>query len=131
MQRSLDRKWEGLMFVNPYGYYQDYRSYDLLKWKPIFETECVVEDYVDGLGRHDGRMGSLLGKLTWDEKVNSIPGGEWKLVGKEVTFGVSGFSDDERGWEYVFRTWPRGKEIKIIFSGVTNDGVPASARILR
>jgi len=119
--------WEGLMFVNPFSYYANHRSKDLLKYKPEFETEATVVGYANGNARHIGRMGAIQCELTWDMKVTSFTGGLGEHVGRKVNFEIGGgFSDAEREWDYVKSKWPIGGEIHFKFFGITRDGIPFS-----
>ncbi|MGC4115533.1 MAG: DNA ligase [Myxococcales bacterium] len=71
---------EGLMLRKPNSLYQVGRSSTLLKVKTFHDAEATVLEHVAGLGRHKGRMGSLLVQL---------PDGTRFNVG-------TGFSDHER-----------------------------------
>ena len=118
---------EGIMLVNPNAQYELCRSYNLLKVKTFYETEATVIGYEDGQNRHSGRMGSIIAKLTWDEKVTSLYGGKPEFVGKTVSFGIGGgFTDEQREWSYVSQNFPIGSEIHFSYLGVSSEGVPVS-----
>lgn len=118
---------EGIMLVNPNAQYELCRSYNLLKVKTFYETEATVIGYEDGQNRHLGRMGSVIAKLTWDEKVTSLYGGKPEFVGKTVSFGIGGgFTDEQREWSYVSQNFPIGSEIHFSYLGVSSEGVPVS-----
>lgn len=51
---------EGLMLRRPGSRYEAGRSPTLLKVKTFIDAEACVIDYVDGKGRHKGRVGSLV-----------------------------------------------------------------------
>jgi DNA ligase-1 len=51
---------EGLMLRRPGSRYEAGRSTTLLKVKTFHDAEARVIDYVDGKGRHKGRVGSLV-----------------------------------------------------------------------
>jgi DNA ligase-1 len=51
---------EGLMLRRPRSRYEAGRSTTLLKVKTFSDAEAHVIDYVDGKGRHKGRVGSLV-----------------------------------------------------------------------
>jgi DNA ligase-1 len=51
---------EGLMLRRPESRYEAGRSPTLLKVKTFHDAEARVIDYVDGKGRHKGRVGSLV-----------------------------------------------------------------------
>src|SRR5690606_2472740 len=51
---------EGLMLRRPGSRYEAGRSMTLLKVKTFIDAEARVIDYVQGKGRHQGRIGSLV-----------------------------------------------------------------------
>jgi len=126
---ALNLGWEGAMIINPFSNYEDWRSRNLLKVKPKFDIEAMVLYAEHGKGKHEGRMGSLVCRVTWDEKVTSFIGGKEKMIGKTVDFGVGGFTDTQRGWDYVQEHYQQGKDIPITFLSISRDGVPCSANI--
>lgn len=131
-ENAVNQGWEGAMLVNPYGYYKSHRSYDLLKRKPVFEDVAEVIGYEDGkTGKTLGKMGSIAVKHTWDEKVLTVPGGRYPMINQTVMFGVSGWEDGERDWDYVKATYPIGSEIHFKYNGVTKDGIPISPNVWR
>jgi len=118
---------EGIMLSNPNGYRTSGRSHDLLKVKAYYETEATVIGVSPGMGKHYNRMGALLCKLTWDDKVSSVYGGSRYMSGSTVTFNVGGgFSDTERGQD-----WPMGTIINFSYLGVTPNGTPVSPNFLK
>ena len=121
--------WEGIMLLNPRAYYEDYRSYNLLKVKPKFDMEATVVAHTLGTGKNSNRLGCLKCRMTWDEKVLGFTGGRQNFVGKTVYFGVSGMQDFQREWDYVHKYYPIGKEISFTFLGVTDLGTPFSCNI--
>jgi DNA ligase-1 len=54
---------EGLMLRKPASLYESGRSITLLKVKTFHDEDAVVVDYVQGKGRHKGRVGALLVRL--------------------------------------------------------------------
>jgi len=129
---TVRKGWEGAMLVNPDGWYEDHRSYNLLKRKPVFEAEATVIGYEDGkTGKTIGKMGAVVARIIWDEKVSSVPGGREGMVGSLATFGISGWCGDERDWDYIKRLYPIGSEISFKYNGVTKEGIPVSANVLR
>src|SRR5579884_2164527 len=94
---------EGLMLRKPSSYYEPKRSSTLLKVKQFHDADATVTGYVDGKGKHKGRMGALSCKL---------PSG--------VTFEVgTGFTDAQR------EKPPRiGTKITFRYQELTKDGVP-------
>ncbi|MFA5657634.1 MAG: hypothetical protein WDA37_12920 [Dysgonamonadaceae bacterium] len=122
---------EGVMLSNPYARYELKRSSNLLKVKKMYETEGQIVRHVEGKGKHSGRLGSIIATLTWDEKVESVYGGSKDLINKKVYFGVGGFSDEERDWDYVSEHFPIGGSISFSYLGVTPDGIPVSANLYK
>jgi DNA ligase-1 len=55
---------EGLMLREPASKYVNGRSSTLLKVKRMLEAEAIVVDYEPGKGRHKGRVGALISKLS-------------------------------------------------------------------
>ena len=101
---------EGLMLHKGSSYYRGKRSSDLLKVKPFEDAEAVVISHIAGKGKHEGRLGALLVKLS-----NGI---EFKLG--------SGFTDAER------ESPPKiGTIITYRFRGKTKNGIPRFASYLR
>jgi len=124
--------WEGIMFSNPSGSYELRRSWNNLKWKQTYETEAYVFGYEDGKsGKNIGKVGALRCTLTWDDKIESIYGGLARHKGSEVDFLVSGLTDEERKWEKVEESYPRGEKVKVRFCGVSIHGVPQSPNVYR
>ena len=118
-------KIEGLMLVNPNSYYEFKRSKNLLKVKPTYDMEATVIEQTAGEGKHEGRMGAVVVKLTWDDKVSSVYGGTERMTNKTVIFSIGGgFSDSDREQNWV------GRRIKFSYYGVTENAVPVSANYL-
>ena len=130
IQESIDRKWEGLIFNNPDGLYKLDRSWDILKYKNCYETEVKIIGYEDGkTGKNIGKTGALLCELTWDNKIESIFGGNSSMIGLKVCFCICGLTEEER--ENLSKYYPIGKEILMSYYGVTNYGIPCHANIYR
>lgn len=123
-----EKAWEGVMLINPNSNYEDCRSHNLLKVKPSYETEAEIIDYQDGTGKHKNRMGALVVKLTWDDKVTTFHGGREDLVGKTIYFNIGGgFTDQQREWDYVSEYFPRGAIVNFSFNEIGSLGAPPSA----
>jgi DNA ligase-1 len=123
--------WEGIMLVNPLSYYEDYRSHNLLKVKPVFETEARIVGYEQGkTGKNIGKLGALWAELTWDEKVLSYTGGSKAFVGTTARFKISGMTDKEREFDFARAKWPIGCMAHFKFSCISTHGVPMSCNIL-
>ena len=129
--RGDSTNWEGLMISNPKGLYPLQYSYDILKLKPEYDIEVKIIGYETSNSiSHKGKMQSLKVALTWNEKVLSFHGGQSRHIGREVTFFVgNGFNKWQREWDYVKEEWPLGKEIKILFNEVGENGAIPSSRI--
>ncbi len=94
---------EGLMLREPGSLYQVGRSSTLLKVKTFHDAEATVLEHVAGMGRHKGRLGSLLVQL---------PDGTRFNVG-------TGFSDAERA-----SPPPVGSVITFRYQELSDGGVP-------
>jgi DNA ligase-1 len=94
---------EGLMCRQPKSPYVAGRSSTLLKVKSFHDTEARIVDHVAGMGKHKGRLGSLLVEL---------PDGTRFNVG-------TGFSDRERD-----DPPPIGAIITFRYQELSNTGVP-------
>jgi hypothetical protein len=123
--------WEGVMLHNPRAYYENNRSYNLLKMKSEYDTEVTIVGYEHGNNSNEGKMGSLKCSVTWDESVLTFHGGKSEFVNETYVFNVGGgFSSFQREWDYVNINYHIGKVIKIGFNEIGNLGAPPSARIL-
>lgn len=129
---ALQSGWEGLMFKNPAAQYEPWRSHNLLKWKPEFDTEGTVVGYEDGkTGKNIGKAAGPIVKIKWDEKILTITGGRAEMIGREVTCCVSGWTDSEREWGVMQVNFPLGSEVAFTFKCVSNHGVPQSPNYKR
>lgn len=130
---AKDNGWEGLMFANPNGSYEVGRSYNSLKWKQTYETEALVTGYNEaGINtQYAGQYGSIQGKILWDEKIESVVGGNKRFVGQEVSFAIKGLNEGEREPQACERKYPIGSKISIRYLGVSSHGVPQSVNIYR
>lgn len=121
--------WEGYMLANPEAQYQPYRTRNLLKIKPEYDTEAEIIGHTPGRGRHEGRMGALVCSIKWDEKVTGFHGGKKSHVGQTVSFNVGGgFSDTQREWGYVHEHFKVGNTITVKFNEVGVNGAIPSGR---
>jgi len=126
---AKEEKWEGLCLINPFSKYETERSHSLLKMKTEYDTEAYCISWTEGKGRHVGRVGALICKLIWGEKVSTIKGGSDELIGKEIIFKVAGgLSDKEREFNNVESKYI-DKWLKIKFNGLAGNGRPPSASI--
>ena len=92
---------EGIMIRNPVAIYRKERVWTLLKYKHTYRGEGVITGIVEGKGKLEGVMGSVI---------------------VDGRIGVSGFTMEER------RTVKVGDRIAYIYSGLSDDGIPMEAR---
>lgn len=90
---------EGLMLRQPQSKYHAGRSFTLLKVKSFHDAEAEVIGHQDGAGKHKGRLGALLVKLSngtqfavgtgFSDRERSAP----PAVGSTITFRYQELSD--------------------------------------
>lgn len=112
LERIVQQGGEGVMLRNPKAPYEHGRTKNLLKYKRWHDAEATVVGYVDGKGKHIGRLGAL--------KCVMIPSG------KEFKIGT-GFKDTER----QNHLYPIGSTITYSYAELTNDGLPRFPKYLR
>jgi DNA ligase-1 len=101
---------EGLILHRKLARFESGRTDNLLKLKPHMDAEAKVIKILNGSGKYDGMMGSILVEM---------PSGIRFKIG-------SGFSDDER------RTPPKlGEYVTYKYHGFTERGIPRFASFLR
>lgn len=110
LERTARGGGEGLMLHRGSAIYRAGRSGDLLKVKSFDDADARVVAYVEGKGRHAGRMGALL--------VEMPDGRRFKLG--------TGFSDAQRRSPPAVGSW-----ISYRYNGSTGNGLPRFARFLR
>ena len=110
LNRIVAAGGEGLMLKRRASFYLAGRSDDLLKVKTFQDAEAVVVDHIEGQGKYEGVMGSLLVEL---------PDGRRFRIG-------TGFSDEERG-----NPPEPGQQITFKHQGYTATGLPRFASFLR
>ncbi|MFY9179447.1 MAG: DNA ligase [Venatoribacter sp.] len=94
---------EGLMLRRIDAPYRGGRSDDLLKLKLWLDAEATVLSYIEGKGKYQGRLGSLVAKL--DD-------------GRTIRIGT-GFSDEER-----LHPPQVGSRVTFRYLGLTSTGLP-------
>lgn len=107
----LSRGGEGVMLNNPESYYQDGRTDNIIKYKPVMDDECVVVGYKPGTGRNAGRLGAFI--------VRPIEDGR-PIKAKE--FRISGMSDVIR--TNYKRTHPLATVLRYSCRDYTTTGKP-------
>lgn len=101
---------EGLMLHRKDAQFESGRTDNLLKLKPYMDAEAVVVEVLNGSGKYDGMMGSVLVEM---------PSGLRFKIG-------SGFSDEER------RLPPKiGQQVTYKYHGFTERGIPRFASFMR
>lgn len=110
LNRVVAAGGEGLMLKRKASLYLAGRSSDLLKVKTFQDAEAVVVEHIEGQGKYEGLLGSLLVEL---------PDGRRFRIG-------SGFSDEERA-----NPPQPGQQITFKHHGYTATGLPRFASFLR
>lgn len=118
--------WEGFMLQRIDAAYECKRSYNVLKYKPVYDAEAEILDFVVG---EKNNYKSLRAEVIWDEKILRIPGGNKGMIGKKVEFSVSGLNQNEH--DNLPDIYSIGDEIGFTFLSVSNYGVPNSPNIKR
>ena len=106
----VDKGAEGLMLHRRLARFANGRSDNLLKLKPHMEADAKVVEILNGSGKYDGMMGSILVEM---------PSGIRFKIG-------SGFSDKERSAPPEI-----GESIVYKYHGFTERGIPRFATFLR
>jgi DNA ligase-1 len=128
---------EGLMLRSADSCWKPERSWDLLKLKELRDAEANVIGYTSG--RETIRGSKLLGMM-----------GALKVEWNGVYFDLSGFTDEERAFEFghmtqyavehpdeVMPNWvtnatfPRGSKVTFQYRTLTKDGKPREAKYWR
>jgi DNA ligase-1 len=110
MDKTVRMGGEGLMLHRGSSLYKAERNADLLKVKPFDDADARVLAYLNGKGRHTGRMGALL--------VETPEGKRFKLGG--------GFTDAQRDQPPPIGSW-----VSYRYNGTNPGGLPRFARFLR
>lgn len=114
IQSKLRTVNEGVMLRKPESLWIPIRSSNLLKIKNIQDDEGIIIGWIEGKGKLKGMLGSL--KIEW----------------KEITFDISGFTDEERQMEDGESKWfKKGKKILFEYRGLTKNGTPDHATYKR
>jgi ATP-dependent DNA ligase len=142
LEKEVEKGGEGCMLRAPSSMWVPKRSKDLLKVKNFEEGEAVVLGFVNGYGKHRGKMGALA--VQWRKEEGDI------TAGAAVEFQLAGFTDEEREYESLIasnyawnnegqlmigphncKKFKRGDVVRFRHRGVTNDGIPREARYWR
>lgn len=123
--------WEGLVFTRMGSRYTNNRTSDVFKYKPIYEDSAIVVDYKEGENRHAGRCGSILVNMTLGENIKNVHGAKDSMVGKNITFSISGgLSDYQREWEEVYDRFPKGSTVDFSYLLLSANGIPQHCTLL-
>lgn len=104
---------EGIMIRDPTSKYERKRSKNILKVKIFQDAEATVIDYVEGKGKHEGKLGGYI--CTWTDERND-----------RVFHVGTGLTDAERENRY-----PVGTIITFQYFGLTDAGSPRHPKYLR
>lgn len=120
---------EGVMLRRGHMHWEPQRHPDLVKVKPLKDSEGVVLGYVMGKGRHEGRIGSV--RLRWNNVDFDLSG----LTDQEraCTNGKFGEIDPGEYWDKssLSNLFPIGSAITFLYNDLTDDGKPKFARYHR
>ena len=116
-KQVLEKGGEGLMLRSASMMYTPKRTKDLLKVKPIEDSEAIITNMTEGTGKDSGRMGALVVHL----KNN---------VSKKFKIGT-GFTDALRQNFWNKKNSYIGKTVTFTHKGLTNAGKPRHAAYLR
>lgn len=104
---------EGVVLRRDAALYERKRSKNALKYKPFYDAECKVTGFIDGKGKHEGRVGAILCEAKLKNGLRIIKLG-------------SGLSDKER------ENPPKiGDVITYKYQGFTRNGLPRFPIFLR
>lgn len=105
---------EGIMLRAPNSFYDGKRSANLLKYKPLYDDECIIKGYKEGSGKYIGMLGGFKCVL----KTN-----------KNIRFDVSNMTDKIR--KNYIKSHPINTIITFSYMGLTNHGIPRHPQYLR
>jgi len=129
MDKVIGTGGEGLVLRKPESVWVPKRSSNVLKVKPVSDSEAKVVGYTWGKGKYENMLGAL--QVVWNNKF----------------FELSGFTDDERtllptngddatpGSDSfdgtISRHFPKGSTISFKYRELTDAGYPKEARYWR
>jgi DNA ligase 1 len=141
LDEILDAGGEGLIIRDPLSLWTPKRISGCLKVKPTHDSEGVVMGYI--WGRETDKGSKLLGMM-----------GAMVVKWGEITFELSGFTDEERGMtmtshdtlaesepimlaghqcsgRWTNPKFPIGSKVTFMYRELSDDGIPKEARYLR
>ena len=107
--KNSGRSDEGIMLRNPWSVYAGVRSNDLLKVKNFVKDIFVIVGFTKGTGKYSQSLGNLLIRGMVDGKIVNARVG-------------TGFTDLMRSQFWMDQTKYLGKNISVIYLGVTSNG---------
>ena len=106
LERFIQKGYEGMMIRNN-SFYQDKRTYDLLKYKKYKTIIGTIVDFEEGQGRLEESCGALIVKID-----GSFP---------SASIG-SGLDDSLRRALWLNKSWYKGKKIEIEYQEESSKG---------
>ena len=129
MAEVLKRGGEGLMLRNPNSFYEDKRSYNLIKVKPFDDAEGVITGWIAGKGKYLGMMGALILDVDGIRlELSGFTDAERRVKDEDWAMRHPGEEAPERMTMIRFR---RGSKVTFKYRGLTKDNVPMEARYWR
>ena len=105
---------EGLILRNPSSAWEPKRTHALVKIKPYFDDEAVVEGWTEGTKKYKGMLGALT--VRWRDK----------------QFNISGMTDlQRRMYGGMSKVFPKGTVITFRYRELSDTGIPKEARFMR
>lgn len=118
--KIINNDGEGVILKNPKSFYENDRSYNMLKYKPEFDTEAIIIDYKENKNK-------IVGAFICLELINFK---NYSIINKKKKpIIISGLN-----YEIINNvdiTHPIGTVITYKFSGLTESGKPRFAKYLR
>jgi DNA ligase 1 len=98
---------EGIMLRAPKSPYEGKRTAHLLKYKQLFDAECIIIGYKNGSGKYKDMLGAFKCEL---------------VSNKKIKFDISGMNDEIR--RNYRETHPVGTIVTFTYMGLSDSGVP-------
>ena len=123
-QEILQQGGEGIMLKDPQSPYEGKRSKYMLKYKPAFDEEAIIIDYIPGKGKYKGCLGAFVCRPL-------INHGTYSSIDEEDDhiFSISGMDDEIR--DTYLTSHPINTIISYEHSGKTDKGKPRFGRYTR
>lgn len=112
-QEHLSHNWEGTIIRNVNGEYEQKRSFNLLKMKPVLEKEFKIVGYVEGKGKIKGQVGSVQ-CITKEGRLFSVKLSRLEGESSEV------FVERCKTWA----EFNNGKMLTVQYQNLTANGIP-------